>query len=1091
MTTLYHRHPHEDEREQERERGRQEREPSSPLSSLPSSYHSLPEVTSMPEKPRAPSVPLPPASPLPSPDLDVLSSNIKQMVAPSPFPLPMPLNRNVDHAFGEEDGGFGVILPSEGQDSAVGNVTNALGLYSNHDHHALHPSEHVYRAKKRVEEPITKAPRKEETTFILRKPAPHRSSTNNTRDPHQHQQQRQQHPGIFDSFPSFESVTSGWPPSPSVTRSWKLATATATNLSHVAGGEGGKRKRNTSDDRDGVEDVLDASIAKKKTRLLDERWTSRPCNLSLGNQQDTSPDYRGMLNLSDTPPLTETEANLANIDPFTHSRNVAPPSTFQMFTAPAGGGVDEDESLSPTIRNPSIGSIDSEDLSIFCLAPAAGPAGAARELSFGRFGCSGNWEENVAACARDEVEMKRIKEEGERRLADVIERWIKGHAQASIATTASTTASSRNAVPRQYNEYPAAPTGTAVYDTAGGRGYLFKKPWEASNGLLDAVCEIEALAYERATGIEAIGSGYGAPQDVGVGAGPAAESMTGNAGEGLATYVSGPSRDARQNSPRRGEGAAAMKGDGGMMNYTLTLVASIQPGFQVNQGPFPMSNINSAYVTETVDSKSRQTTAGTGHRDHKTQSGAILAMVLKESSPIDFIPFSSLTIGCWNRFPKTNLEDTAESTFAYTPFEAGDQRFSWAMFHDNVHYRISIPFAAIQSLKCPAVPNNENAIALILTLNTLPLFHVWKDDPGVWRAVAAFIETDDLMTHCLVGSRTTLLPKVERILARTTSNQARMFEVPYGTAHVNGSQPSMQSRGFQRHEPEREVIDLVTPPRHATAQQSYPEAPKQLITPLRDRAGLNRRLIQKKKLGRDSSRVKMSLKSLTKKMPLKAGSSQPTKEKILVPYPYVQPLFSARPAVEVLTRASTIAGNLDQATTRQTAYQHRDQHNLGGDSRIDQYSFPQPRPMQDENLQRNAGGPRPSTLATCAPYMIQPPPGDVPHLHGGANMNGPFAVPLAFYGYFPYPPTQFSIVAPTAITENHQQLIRYPHIARGTLHQYHHSRQALHARPTTTSSTASMFQVGSMTTIVDRRTSVTSQATDISAALAGRQGPRH
>ncbi|KAJ9121986.1 hypothetical protein QFC24_004569 [Naganishia onofrii] len=497
MTSLhhhhFHQHEHEHRHEQEQERKRQECEPSSPLSSLPSSYHSLPEVTSMPERPRGTSAPLPPPSssplPLPLPNFEVFSSNLKETTI-IPSPLRLPLDQSAHHAVALQgkDREFGIILPSEGQDSAIGNVANALGLYV--DHHHAPPSERIYRAKKRVEEPI-KAPRKGETTFILRKPAPRPrlSDTRNSQQQHQHQ-----HAGIFDSFSSLEFVTGGWPPSPSVTRSWKLVSTTtnnAVNAFYEAGGGGvGKRKRNTSDDREGVENILDGAAA-KKARKGEVKWISKPSRLSLEHQQDTSPDYRGMLNLSsDTPAPSDTDTrNLANnIDPFTQSRGIAPLPTFQMFNVSAGVGDDVrgdgDESLSPTIRNPSIGSMDSEDLSIACLAPAI--ADAVREISFGRFGCSGNWEENnvpaaATAAVSSEAEVKRRKEQEERRLADVIERWMKGHGQASTTTTASSHVANRHV---DGQAVATVATGPAMYQTAGGRGYLISNLGKFQMGCL-------------------------------------------------------------------------------------------------------------------------------------------------------------------------------------------------------------------------------------------------------------------------------------------------------------------------------------------------------------------------------------------------------------------------------------------------------------------------------------------------------------------------------------------------------------------------------------------------------------------------------
>ncbi|KAJ9113661.1 hypothetical protein QFC22_005970 [Naganishia vaughanmartiniae] len=928
MATLHHQHGD----------GRGEREPSSPLSSLPSSYHSLPPVTSMPAASLLPRPPTPTPLSLPLPDVELSSPSIRRSSILLSFPFPLPFDPEVNHALGEDDREFGIVLPSEGQDSAVGNVSNALGLYVDH-HRDPASSTRISRARKPVDdEPISKPARKEKT-FILRKPAPRYQSAVR-RNPDQHQQSV----GNFDSFSSLESVAGGWPPSPSVTRSWKLTITTANNLSHVAGGGGGKRKQNTSDDRDGIEDILDGAPTKaKKARVNDAQWTSRHLHLSVEHQHDTSPDYRGMLNLSSDPPApAEPGTNLANtnVDPFTQSQPATRPTTFQVFKASAeGDGSDRLQSLSPTIRNPSIGTMDSEDLSIVCLAPAAGDA---REVSFGRFGCSGDWEGNVAAVATpDKLEVKKMKErEEERRLADVIERWMKGHAQAS---TASAERSSRNATGRHGNVSSATTAATPVCETSGGKAYrLNAKSGEVSIGLLDAVCNSEALAYERATGIVNIST---APEDLGMWAAQAAA--------GLARFSSKgdpPIRNAveRDDVKQEGQRSTRLKG------WTDTFMKGS------NVGP-------TSY-----------------------------AVSISHSNP-------------WQR------RVAADSG-------------SW-------NHRL---------VSEPAVPNNKDAIALTLTLSIPPLFHIWVEDPGTWKTVGAFIETNDLMTHSLIGDRTTLLPKVERILTRTTDNQARMFQVPYNYSQLNkASQPFMASRLFRQGEPAREVIDLVTPPRPATAEQSYQGAPRHANTPARDCAGLNKRLLQKKKLGKDSSRVKMSIKGINKKMPLQAGSYQPSKGKVFVPYPYVQPPVPTRLTAQVPIREATTAGNINPSH-QVPSLQSTCQQTLDIPSQLEQYSFPHPLPLQDENSQWQAHATRSAASSTCDPHMIQPPAAYHPYHIGSVNTTGPFAALSAFYyPYYAQSSSQIQMAAPRAIAENYQQ------------------------------------------------TSTTSQATDISAAVAGRQAPHH
>lgn len=338
-----------------------------------------------------------------------------------------------------------------------------------------------------------------------------------------------------------------------------------------------------------------------------------------------------------------------------------------------------------------------------------------------------------------------------------------------------------------------------------------------------------------------------------------------------------------------------------------------------------------------------------------------------------------------------------------------------------------------------------------------------------------------------------LLPKVERILARTTGSQARMFEVPYHATHVADKQLSMPPLVYQPNGHAREVIDLVTPPRLATPRQSIQKGPTNPITPSRDCAESKQRLVQKKKLGKDSSRVKMSIRSIGKKLPLKAGLIQPTREKVLAPYPYAEPSFPSRLGVEVTIRESTTAGNLNQsyqAAPYQPTYQQSDQQHIDIHSQLDQYSIPYPLPLPDGNAQWIVGDPRSAMSSICAPpYMIQPHAADIPYSTGSANMAG------ICYGYHRYPSAQIPMATATAVAGNHQrnhrELIHYPYTGRQASHQDLNPQQSMHMRPATASSTASMFQVGSMTTIVDRRASITSQATDISTGLAGRQAPHH
>jgi hypothetical protein len=138
---------------------------------------------------------------------------------------------------------------------------------------------------------------------------------------------------------------------------------------------------------------------------------------------------------------------------------------------------------------------------------------------------------------------------------------------------------------------------------------------------------------------------------------------------------------------------------------------------------------------------------------------------------IDFIPFDSLSVGSWQRFPRDTADETADTTFAYMPFEGGERRLSWVMFHakcapsatrdraqtdffsNSTHFRISVPFASIDRLTCDSVPEMPTAISVTLTLKKAPVFDAWDVQVEQWKTTSSFIETDDVLVHRLTGTR--------------------------------------------------------------------------------------------------------------------------------------------------------------------------------------------------------------------------------------------------------------------------------------------------------------------------------------------------
>ncbi|KAJ9104047.1 hypothetical protein QFC19_004181 [Naganishia cerealis] len=802
----------------------------------------------------------------------------------------------------------------QGGDSSAGASTNALGLYIEQ------PPEDCRYIEQRMEQCI----KKEETTFVLRKPA--RSSGSEVPQP----------VGSFSSFSSPSSIPGVWPPSPSVTRSWKIANPVLSAR---------KRKRKSGDlGREhvvGATEMESASGDSKRCRV--EGWV-QPTQPALGDpygnttaNQDSSPDYRMMLNLSDTPTLSDT----ALLNPFvqTTAQPVQTP-TFHMLSA-----LSRDQSLSPTVRNPSIDSLDSNDLSVACLAPAEGKT----SVFFGRFGCSDTFSERVLGGQDDEAAIRAKKDE-EKRLAGVIENWMSGLLQAQMA--------SRNLVSRP--GFGSVPTTTATVPV---QTYHFPRNIESSAGLLDAVCEIASLAY-------------GAPG--------------GNVGGGSQPPVVAPG-DLRI---RVGQGTAPVIGVSGRQNMFVHPIGSRGKvsDDQEKEGQRILERVH-VMVNNNVESKRYQS-------DLKV----------------------NLTIGSWTRYPKTNLDDQAETTFAYTPFENGDQRFSWAMFHANMHYRISIPFMSIQSLKCNSVPDERDAMALYLSLKMPPLFHVWDGHLGTWKEVSSFISTDDMLTHCLIGRRESLLPKVERILARTcpTDSAAGMFAAPSHVALATATQMFIPHRPSERVRPEREVIDLVTPPRPATDVFTNP------VTPSHDGARGDHLILVKKRLGKDSSRVKMSTEAIANEKPAPdKGSALLSKTNDIAQGRQHEPSLPTARALKPSSRTGKTLekpSEFDPMATIEGSLRHRSLPEWGTSSQLDQHGICHTLP-HDKNSHWMPGAGTTPVSATpsefAPPIMIPHPAAHNPYHESGSNMMGPFVAPnTSGYNFHAYPHLQSSSEASTTANLN-------------------------------------------------------------------------
>jgi hypothetical protein len=271
-----------------------------------------------------------------------------------------------------------------------------------------------------------------------------------------------------------------WPPSPLAHKGNRFSSSGA-----------GKRKRLLSERDDGVR--VDSA---EKVDTKRPRWIP-PVVQSVADDEDhhhdTSPDYRMMLNLSDTP----SQADEPSADPFTYS-NVAQRGANDFHLS-----VSRDASLSPTIKNPSIGSLDSEDLSIACLV-----RDTPRSPSYGLVACSGFTEDQEECYAELSREVEK------RRLDDVMERWGKSRTSANTSTIELY----RAPEPPAHRSLILAPPrpldrNTLVQYTRALEERNRYNGAEPSLGLLDIVCENEALMRKWNTGME-WSSGSLAPRDM-------------------------------------------------------------------------------------------------------------------------------------------------------------------------------------------------------------------------------------------------------------------------------------------------------------------------------------------------------------------------------------------------------------------------------------------------------------------------------------------------------------------------------------------------------------------------------------------------
>ena len=270
-------------------------------------------------------------------------------------------------------------------------------------------------------------------------------------------------------FSSASSNLNPWPSSPLADKVNKSGYPTATLR---------KRKAALDDENDRLTSAA-VSKAKKsgiKAPLLD----------CYGNQY-TSPDYKMMLNLSYTP-----SSNESDYDPFTQSHHL------DLMRPKYHLSTSRDPSPSPTIKNPSLNSLNSEEISAVCLAPAADK----RSPSYGLFACSGYLDDDGNSKATGTSKAENIGEIEKRRIAEVIQRWAKSGISVNDATSFELYKSPDDlrrpgpmialAPPRPVDRLLLEQHSRAL----DARGRWPGPGVEASNGLLDVVCEAEAAVLQ-------------------------------------------------------------------------------------------------------------------------------------------------------------------------------------------------------------------------------------------------------------------------------------------------------------------------------------------------------------------------------------------------------------------------------------------------------------------------------------------------------------------------------------------------------------------------------------------------------------------
>ena len=278
------------------------------------------------------------------------------------------------------------------------------------------------------------------------------------------------HQPLLGFFSSHSSNPGPWPPSPLDDK---------VNKSGYPAAMLGKRKAAGTDEND----YPTAFEARKP------KQTAAPL-LNRNDHKGSSPDYKMMLNLSDTPPQLE-----AKCDPFIRSSHLDPmPSDYHL-------SMSRDPSLSPTIRNPSLGSLDSEELSAVCLKPAA----EKRSSSFGLFACSGYLDEDSISQVTDNTKRIEMREIQQRRINEVMQRWVKSGISidaTSFELYKSPPIGYRNgrkglmialAPPRPVDRLSLEQHSRALEE----RSKWAASGFDASSGLLDAVCEAEAEVLQR------------------------------------------------------------------------------------------------------------------------------------------------------------------------------------------------------------------------------------------------------------------------------------------------------------------------------------------------------------------------------------------------------------------------------------------------------------------------------------------------------------------------------------------------------------------------------------------------------------------